>query len=88
MPEQPNTALALAQALHRYAQIEDPIETFDAVCADWPHAVAVLVNDYLFSVIDELDHNAEIAVLERELARLRAGRDIYPTLKTRRRAQD
>jgi Zincin-like metallopeptidase len=65
---QPNTALALAKALHRYARIDEPADVFDAVCADWPHRIAVLVNDYLFFEVDACDPQKMIDRLEERLA--------------------
>jgi hypothetical protein len=83
MPQQPNTALALAQALHRYADMDEPSEVFNAVCADWPHDVAVLVNDYLFFECE--DAEKAIATLQRNLTKLITFRAAYPKLKKARR---
>ena len=83
MTRRSNTALALARALHRYAKVEEPAEVFEAVCLDWPHRIAVLVNDYLFYEVDHADTDRIIAIMERDLNRLRTFRTAYPFLKKR-----
>ena len=78
---QPNTALALARALHRYAMIEEPADLFDAVCADWPHHIAVLVNQFLFYEVDECDPEKMIAILQHNINKWRAYPPAWAHLK-------
>lgn len=77
----PNTALALAKALHRYTKIDEPADVFDAVCADWPHHIAVLVNQYIFYEVDECDPEKMIAILERNIQKWRTYPPAWAYLK-------